>query len=558
MTLKRICLLIAALTSPILAFPSDKDQVQVVRIVPNRLPDLVVPRSGHNVFYAGGELTVVGGHTTSFVTTQTAEYLADGAWHPMSTAYCHDNGFSVVLPSGEVIIGGGHEDPLGIGQTFMMERYSPLTHTFEGFGCLDRRRVLANATLLADGRVIISGNHYAADAIACYDGRSQVQHVKDAVQGRSNPYILPTATDDAVIVSGNGLYDEHPDTVWVDRLKGEPFRVPLLEQWRPVYTDQPFSSTACSTGGYTYLLTVIDRSGQLAIAEVRDTTFSLLPTACPIPMQGPFGPIFYKGPIVVDSLRRRGYVMGVDSLYHRQYVLSVNYARQPAALTLHYTDSMEHATITIPIVTPDGDLILAGGIAGDNYKPLASVWIYHFATTPQKSGTTVPLWWLWAVLSVVGLAAIAYIIIYLRGKKRRAATVTPIPADLPPTDLPPTGEELMQRICQAIEHDQQYLTQRIRLSGIASELGVSVATLTDCIDRQRHCTFGQLVAEYRVRHAQRLLAEQPDIKLSALITASGFTSESTFFRTFKSVTGLSPKEWQTMQTDAPAQSGAPE
>ena len=106
----------------------------------------------------------------------------------MTTAYNHDNGFAVVLRSGEVIIGGGHDEPLGIGQTFMVERYSPLTHTFEGFGCLDRRRVLANATQLADGRVIISGNHYAADAIGCYDGRSQVEHVKEVVLGRSNPY----------------------------------------------------------------------------------------------------------------------------------------------------------------------------------------------------------------------------------------------------------------------------------------------------------------------------------------------------------------------------------
>ena len=339
-------------------------------------------------------------------------------------------------------------------------------------------------------------------------------------------------------------------------------RVPLLEQWRLVYTDQPFSSDACCIGHDTYLLAATDNTGQLAVFKIvsqqGEPVVSLLPTATPIPMRSQWGAIAYKGPVVVDSVRRRGYVIGVDSLYLRQYVLAIDYGQQPAGLTLCYTDPMEHAAITTPVVTPDGDLLLAGGIPGDNYKPLASVWLYHFATTPQKSGTSVPLWWLWAVLAVVGLAAIAYIIIYLRGKKRRAATVTPTPADLPPTDLPPTGEELMQRICQAIERDQQYLTQRIRLSGIASELGVSVATLTDCIDRQRHCTFGQLVAEYRVRHAQRLLAEQHDIKLSALITASGFTSESTFFRTFKSVTGLSPKEWQTMQTDAPAQSGAPE
>ncbi|MBR1416024.1 MAG: hypothetical protein IJ570_09225, partial [Prevotella sp.] len=141
----------------------------VIRIVPERLPDLNVPRSGHSIFFANGELTVAGGHTTGFVPTPTAEYLSEGEWHQMPMVYSHDNGFAVVMRanspngstlSGDVIIGGGHNEPLGVGQTFTMECYRPATHSFEGFGCLDRRRALANATQLADGRVIISGNNY--------------------------------------------------------------------------------------------------------------------------------------------------------------------------------------------------------------------------------------------------------------------------------------------------------------------------------------------------------------------------------------------------------------
>ena len=142
----------------------------------------------------------------------------------------------------------------------------------------------------------------------------------------------------------------------------------------------------------------------------------------------------------------------------------------------------------------------------------------------------------------------------MRGKRSHATTVTPIHDNQSPTD-----EELMRRICQVVERDQQYLTQRLRLSDIAVELGVSVAALTDCIDSQRHCTFAQLVAEYRVRHAQRLLAEQPDMKLSSLMAASGFTSESTFFRTFKAVTGLSPKAaMKREQSDARIESAGRE
>lgn len=252
-----LCVMVAALQLQAVI----DNNCPVVHIVPERLPDMIMPRSGHCIFFAGGELTVTGGHTTNFVVTQTAERFADGEWHLMNMAYPHDNGFAVVLRSGEVLIGGGHSEELGVGQTYTLERYNPVAHTFEGFGCLDRRRVLANATQLADGCVIICGNHYANDAVGCYDGQPQVEHVKSLRQGRSNPYILPVAADDALILGANDIYDRRSDTVWVDRLKGDAFRVPLLEQWRLVYTDQPFTSTACAMADNSYLLMATNGGG---------------------------------------------------------------------------------------------------------------------------------------------------------------------------------------------------------------------------------------------------------------------------------------------------------
>lgn len=547
-----LCLITASLllTAQAVGGNNKAAPCHIVRIVPERLPDLNVARSGHNIFYANGELTVTGGHTTNFVPMQTAEYFLDGKWHSMTMAYTHDNGFAVVLRSGEVIIGGGHDEPLGIGQTFMLERYHPQTHSFDGFGCLDRRRVLANAAQLADGRVIISGNHYAPDDVACYDGCPQVEQLMNPRQERSNPYILPIAADDALILSGSDLHMNHPDTVWVDRLKGEPFHVPLLDEWKPVYTDQPFSSEASRMDDHAYLLTAVDSTGQLAIIRITpndqtnnqpDDWFSLLSTVSPIPMAGPHGRIAYKGPMVVDRQRRRGYVIGIDSTQHHQYVLAVDYGVQPAGLTLYYTDSLEHATVAIPIVTPEGDLILAGGNPEDNYKPLATVWCYHFVTAaPTAAGTPLCLWLL---LAAVLLLAIAYLV--MRYITKRTNRRSPKQLNDPSSKQP--DNQLMASVCQSLEANQRYLTSPLRVSDVAFELGVTVSDVTNCISRERGLTFVQLIAEYRVRHAQRLLCEQPDIKLVTLIADSGFTSESTFFRTFKAVTGLSPKEWLTQQ-----------
>lgn len=98
-----------------------------------RLPDMNVPRAGHNVFYADGELTVVGGHTSGFVLTPTAEYLKNGIWHEIPTVYTHDNGMAVVLDGGKrVLLAGGHERNLGIGQSFELEIYDREHHQTHG------------------------------------------------------------------------------------------------------------------------------------------------------------------------------------------------------------------------------------------------------------------------------------------------------------------------------------------------------------------------------------------------------------------------------------------
>lgn len=535
--MKRLFLLLCVMVAALQLRAVADDGCPVVHIVPERLPDMTMPRSGHCIFFADGELTVTGGHTTNFVVTQTAERFADGEWHLMNMAYPHDNGFAVVLRSGEVLIGGGHSEELGVGQTYTLERYNPVAHTFEGFGCLDRRRVLANATQLADGCVIICGNHYANDAVGCYDGQPQVEHVKSLRQGRSNPYILPVAADDALILGANDIYDRRSDTVWVDRLKGDAFRVPLLEQWRLVYTDQPFTSTACAMADNSYLLMATNGGGQLGFVVVNDTTFSLLPTACPVPMKTQFGPVVYRGSVAVDRKRQRGYVAGADSLFRRQYILAVDYGQQPAALTLYYTDSLEHAAVAIPVLTPDGDLILAGGIPNNNYKPLSTVWRYRFATVPQAadtvaSGATI----LWLVLALSVLTVFACVLYLYRKRKCMAPEQ---PSDQTPAQ--PTIQ-LMERIAQLLERDQRYLT-RMKVSDVAVELGVSVSEVNESISQQHGCTFAQLMATYRVRYAQQLLVAQPDMKLATIIAQSGFTSETTFFRSFKEVVGMSPKEW---------------
>ena len=140
-------------------------------------PDLNIPRFSHATFFINGELTVTGGHTSSFVPTPTAEFLKDGEWHVMQMAYTHDDGLCVPLRSGKVLLAGGYKENLGVGQTIEAELYDPATHTFEGFGCLDRGRAHVSGIELPNGQVVAAGNWYHTDAIeTCSHGdRSAVR-----------------------------------------------------------------------------------------------------------------------------------------------------------------------------------------------------------------------------------------------------------------------------------------------------------------------------------------------------------------------------------------------
>ena len=76
---KTLSLLLFALTAATCVHATGKDSLNAgsVAVRPlqvERLADLHISRAGHVVFCANGEVTVVGGHTSGFVPTATAEY----------------------------------------------------------------------------------------------------------------------------------------------------------------------------------------------------------------------------------------------------------------------------------------------------------------------------------------------------------------------------------------------------------------------------------------------------------------------------------------------------
>ncbi|MBP5677959.1 MAG: helix-turn-helix domain-containing protein [Bacteroidales bacterium] len=547
-------LLIVSVLTPV-ALPAADSTIVQEKLIVERLPDLNLPRYSHNVFYAGNELTVVGGHTSGFVRTPTAEYYSDGEWHLLNTVYSHDNGIAVVLDEGKrVLLAGGHEKNLGIGQTYEVEIYYPETHSFEGFGCLDRNRALAQGVELSNGEVVITGNHQGNDAIEVFDGGRALRFVKDVDVWRPVPYVLPIGEEEVMVFGNVWREGRFQPCDTVSRLQGPPFCVPLLKDWMPIMNDQNSHCQSSfignkETGDYSYLVAAQNDRGEIGFLLVHDTVFTLLPTTCPVPTEWGWGRIRYDRVAVADRTARRAYLVGSDSTA-RVYVVAVEYGKCPSPITFYYSDPLPEFGDVTPVLTPDGNLVVVGGCIDNNFSLLSSVWLLRISDK-QDALLTKPshvknLWWILGVLLVVASATVVTLVIVRRRKNIAPASHETV--DVPTKEVSDSAtDELMARIVGLMETERMYLNPELKVGDVAEALGLHRNIVSACINSHRGCTFSQFVNDYRLQHAKKLLLEASEMKISAVGMESGFANERSFFRAFKSTTGMTPKEWKDLE-----------
>jgi YesN/AraC family two-component response regulator len=95
-----------------------------------------------------------------------------------------------------------------------------------------------------------------------------------------------------------------------------------------------------------------------------------------------------------------------------------------------------------------------------------------------------------------------------------------------------------------MEEQKLYLNSDLKLNDVADALNTNRNLISNCINSQRNCSFSQFVSIYRVNYAKELFTRQDDLKMSEVWMQSGFSTEGSFFRTFKAITGMTPSEFR--------------
>jgi YesN/AraC family two-component response regulator len=141
------------------------------------------------------------------------------------------------------------------------------------------------------------------------------------------------------------------------------------------------------------------------------------------------------------------------------------------------------------------------------------------------------------ILLLAGFIALSCII-YLFVYKKRNPVI-----EEQTSESASASRELFQRICRLMDEERLYLNSELKVSDISQRLGTNKRYVSDCIKLHKGCAFSYFVNTYRIEYAKQLLRQNPEKKMTTISWESGFANDTTFFRTFKAFTNMTPKEW---------------
>ena len=106
--------------------------------------------------------------------------------------------------------------------------------------------------------------------------------------------------------------------------------------------------------------------------------------------------------------------------------------------------------------------------------------------------------------------------------------------------------QLFKRLCNLMDTEKLYLNSALTMKTVAQKLHTNLKYLSMAINSQSGGNFQKFLNGYRIDAAKSML-QQPAYRLAPSFKAGqacGFRTRSTFYKVFKEMTGLTPREFQ--------------
>jgi len=171
------------------------------------------PRMGqHHFILDNGDIILLGGHTTDFVSMNTAEYFSNlNTFTLLNMNYPHDTPALVKHSNGLYYIFGGSAD-LGIAPGYnTIDVFNPSNNTFSPLGSdMNYGRMVLNGAELTNGKILLVGGWYDYNSATYGEIFDPVNNTFTLTGGlnypRSSPIVVPTTDGKAYIFGGSGVY----------------------------------------------------------------------------------------------------------------------------------------------------------------------------------------------------------------------------------------------------------------------------------------------------------------------------------------------------------------
>lgn len=111
-----------------------------------------------------------------------------------------------------------------------------------------------------------------------------------------------------------------------------------------------------------------------------------------------------------------------------------------------------------------------------------------------------------------------------------------------------TIEDIKKKIV-LIKDKELFLNPNLTLDETAKELKISKHLLSQYLNERVGKSFTNFINEHRIEKAKQLLESKTNYTIEGLGYDSGFNSKSTFFSTFKKLTGKTPSEYQKLHSN---------
>lgn len=104
--------------------------------------------------------------------------------------------------------------------------------------------------------------------------------------------------------------------------------------------------------------------------------------------------------------------------------------------------------------------------------------------------------------------------------------------------------KLIEQFEELMFQQRSYLNYDLSLDKLAMQLDIPPHQLTQLLSRAYGMSILELINRMRIKYACQLIKEQPNISTPKLISDCGYSSESTFFRNFKTLMDVSPTQYR--------------